>query len=130
MSEKNGDKVIVDLPGPFVDERGFIQVLLDLPVASVLAIHCKKGAVRANHYHKEDFHYCYLASGSMEYYWRPAGSAEKPKMLKIHAGQLFYSPPMVEHAMKFLEDSIFYAFSKLSRKQENYEADVVRIKLI
>jgi len=43
---------------------------------------------------------------------------------------MFYTPPMVEHAMKFLDDSVFYVFSNSNREQSNYEADVVRIQLI
>ena len=60
------ENVLIKLPDPYVDERGLIQVLTDLPISSVLVIRSKKGAVRGNHYHKEDFHYCYLASGLME----------------------------------------------------------------
>ena len=65
--------VMVDLALPFTDERGYIQPLVDFPIGSVLVISSKSGSIRGNHYHKEDFHYSYLASGRMLYYHRPAG---------------------------------------------------------
>jgi quercetin dioxygenase-like cupin family protein len=105
-------------------------MLIDFPVASVSVITSKKGSVRANHYHKKDDHYCFLASGRIEYYCRPTGNAQPPEVVTIEPGQLFYTPPMIEHAMKFLEDSVFYVFSKLNRDHDNYESDVVRVELV
>jgi len=124
------DKVICPLPEPYADARGAIQMLIDFPIGSVHVITSRAGAIRANHYHKEDDHHCYLASGRIEYYDRPAGSAAPPRLTVIEPGQMFYSPPMVEHAMKFTEDSVFYVFAKLRRRPEEYEADVVRVALI
>ncbi len=93
-----------------MDQRGVIQSLLELPIRSVGIIKCVKGAVRANHYHKTDWHYCYLLSGSLEYFERPVGSSSIPEPVIIKAGQLFFTPPMVEHAMRFLEPSEFLTF--------------------
>lgn len=123
-------EVIVSLEKPHRDARGAIQKLIGFPIGSVHVINSKKGTVRANHYHKKDDHYCYLASGRMNYYWRPAGSTAKPKKVVIKPGQLFYSPPLVEHAMEFTADSVFYVFAKKRRKQAEYEADLVRVTLI
>ena len=123
------DEVIIELQSPHADQRGAIQMLIDFPIGSALVITSGKGSVRGNHYHKEDDHYSYLASGRIEYYHRPAGSSEPPAVMIIEPGQMFYSPPMVEHTMKFLEDSVFYVFAKLNRDQESYEADVVRVNL-
>ena len=122
-------EVFVNLQDPINEERGTIQMLIDFPIGSALVITSKKGSVRGNHYHKEDDHYSYLASGKIGYYYRAAGSQEEPSIEIIEPGQMFYSPPMVEHTMKFLEDSTFYVFAKRNRDQESYEADVVRINL-
>lgn len=122
--------VVVALEKPHRDPRGSIQKLVGFPIGSIHVITSKKGSVRANHYHKKDDHYCYLASGRMNYYWRPAGSSAKPKKVVIKPGQLFYSPPLVEHAMQFTEDSVFYVFAKHRRTQAEYEADLVRVNLI
>jgi len=122
--------IFPSLPLPFADERGIIQMLIDHQIGSILYITSYKGAIRANHYHKQDYHYCYLVYGSMEYYERPVGNTDAPEKVLIKSGQLFYTPPMVEHAMKFLEDSAFFVFSKLPRHQYDYENDLIRVKLI
>ena len=119
--------VVVPQEKPFADERGEIQPLVDIPMESCVLIRSKKGSVRANHYHRTDWHYCYPLSGSIEYFHRPHGSVEKPEKLLIKTGELFFTPPMVDHAMVFPEDTVFLTWGRNSRSQEVYEADVVRI---
>ncbi len=128
MSEE--PQVITPLRNPFVDERGEIQNLLDIPCSSMAIIRSKKGALRANHYHKTDWHYCYLETGKVAYYHRKHGDENPPKEWIIEAGQMFYSPPLYEHAMKFLEESVMYVMAKNSREMANYESDTVRVELI
>jgi quercetin dioxygenase-like cupin family protein len=48
----------------------------------------------------------------------------------IRAGQMFFTPPDVDHAMVFPEDTVFLTLGRNSRKQEVYEADLKRIKLV
>ena len=43
---------------------------------------------------------------------------------------MVFTPPMVEHCMKFPIDSLFLTLSRNPRDQETYEADVVRVNLI
>ena len=119
--------VIVPLDRPFADARGEILPLVDVAMESCVLITSRKGSVRANHYHRTDWHYCYVLSGSIEYYHRPAGSRAKPEKLSIRSGQMFFTGPMVEHAMVFPEDTVFLTFGRNSRAQEVYEADVVRV---
>lgn len=121
------DSVIVSLEKPFVDARGQIRPLVDLTMESCVLIESRKGSVRANHYHRTDWHFCYVISGSIEYLHRPHGSAEKPARVLVRQGQLFFTPPMVDHAMVFPEDTTFMVLGRNSRAQEVYEADVVRI---
>ncbi len=122
---------IVEPLNSYVDDRGEIRTFLEgVEFSSVLRITSRAGAVRANHYHRQDYHYCFLESGRMEYFERPVGSLDPPSCVQIEAGQTFYTPPMHEHAMKFLEDSTFWCFSRLSRRQADYESDTVRINLI
>lgn len=134
---------------PFhVDERGEMFYLLDksIPITSVLYITCKKGAVRANHYHKKDTHYSYMVNGSMEYTYKeinPSTSSgqnsplrqgsegqAKLKTIIVSSGEIVETPPMTVHAMRFLEDSIFIALTTEARNQKKYEKDTVRVKLI
>lgn len=120
-------EVIVRLEKAFADARGHIQPLVDLPMESCVLITSRKGSVRANHYHRTDWHFCYVLSGSIEYYERPHGSTEAPKRVLVKAGELFFTPPMVDHAMVFPEETVFLTLGRNSRSQEAYESDVVRI---
>ncbi len=121
---------LVELEKPFVDVRGAIQPLVDRMMKSAVMIESKAGTLRANHYHLTDWHYCYVLSGCIEYYHRPTGSEEEPEMLLVEAGQMAFTPPMVDHGMKFPEDTVFLTLSRNPRDQETYEADVVRIEMI
>ena len=118
----------------FVDERGFIMKILDdgvTNIKSVLLIESKAGTVRANHYHKKDSHYCYFLKGKMEYVEEEL--PPKPpnrRTVIVEAGDVVYTPPMVAHAMKFLEDSAFLVLATESRHQTRYEDDIVRVKVV
>jgi quercetin dioxygenase-like cupin family protein len=120
-------EVIVPLEPPWTDERGSIQPLVDVPMESCVLISSKRGTVRANHYHRTDWHYCYVLDGEIEYYHRPHGSTGTPEKVMIGAGQMFFTPPDVDHAMVFTKDTRFMTWGRNSRAQEVYEADVVRI---
>jgi len=124
------DEAIVPLEKPFVDDRGAIQPLVDRMMRSAVMIESKKGALRANHYHKTDWHYCYVMSGTIEYYHRPTGSDDEPEMLLVKEGQMVFTPPMVDHGMKFPEDTVFLTLSRNPRDQATYEADVVRVDMM
>ena len=119
--------VIVELADSFIDERGEIIPLVDLDMKSAVMITSKKGSVRANHVHQTDWHFCYVVEGSIEYFHRPHGSEEDAEKVLIKKGQLFFTPPMVDHAMVFPEDTMFLTLGRNSRRQEVYEADVKRI---
>ncbi len=121
---------LVPLEKPFVDARGEIQPLVDLMMESAVLIKSKKGTLRANHYHKTDWHYCYVLEGRIDYYHRPTGSDAEPDCIVVEAGQMVFTPPMVDHGMKFPEDCVFLTLSRNPRDQESYEADVVRINML
>ncbi len=121
---------IVPLPDAHVDNRGFIQTLVNFPMKNLALISSKKGTVRSNHYHVTDWHYMYVLSGAFDYYYRPTGSSEKPEKITIKAGEMVFTPPMEDHATVFLEDTQLLAMSRNPRDQESYEADVRRVVLI
>jgi dTDP-4-dehydrorhamnose 3,5-epimerase-like enzyme len=119
--------VLVPLDLSYPDDRGEIVPLVDLDMKSAVMITSRKGSVRANHYHTTDWHFCYVVSGKIDYYHRPTGSTAKPEKVTVKAGQLFFTPPMVDHSMVFVEETTFLTLGRNSRRQEVYEADVVRI---
>jgi dTDP-4-dehydrorhamnose 3,5-epimerase-like enzyme len=121
---------IISMSKPFEDERGAIQPIVEGDFNTVQIITSKAGSVRANHYHKTDWHYCYMVSGCMKYHHRPAGSETPPEWLLVSAGQTVFTPPLVEHAMEFLEDSAFLNITRNPRDQAHYEEDLVRVVLV
>ena len=117
----------IGLPQEFEDDRGVIRNIADGNLGDVAVIHSNKGSIRANHIHDTDWHISYMVFGSMEYSWsdNPNGIAQKKVLVK--EGRMVYTPVRVPHKMAFLENSCFIAVSALSRSQENYEADTVRL---
>lgn len=124
------DQVAVPIDAPFANQNGEIFNLLLERFTSVGLIRSVAGAVRANHFHKTDWHYSFVQTGKVEYYWRPQGSRDKPQHQTFPAGTMFFTPPMVDHAMFFPEESVIFTFAKNVRDQEHHEADVVRLPLI
>jgi oxalate decarboxylase/phosphoglucose isomerase-like protein (cupin superfamily) len=120
----------VDLEEPFVDDRGYIQHLVNTPMKNIALIKSVAGALRANHYHLEDWHYMYMLDGEAEYHYRAHGSDESPKVVMWRKGELVFTPPMEEHTTIFTQDSTFLAMSRNARDQETYEADVRRVELV
>ena len=121
---------LVSIEQPFIDKRGEIQPLVDRLMRSAVLINSKAGSLRANHYHKTDWHYCYVISGTIEYFYRKTGSEKEPENIIARKGQMIFTPPMVDHAMKFPEDTTFLTLSRNPRDQETYEKDVIRINMI
>ena len=121
---------LVNLGTPFVDKRGSIQPLVDLMMKSAVMIESKAGTLRANHYHKTDWHYCYVIKGKIEYFHREVDSTKKPELIIVEKENMIFTPPMVEHCMKFPLDTLFLTLSRNPRDQKTYEEDVVRTNLI
>ena len=121
---------LVDLQRPFIDKRGSIQPLVDLMMKSAVMIESKAGSLRANHYHKTDWHYCYVIQGEIEYFHRELNSSKKTELIIVKRGNMVFTPPLVEHCMKFPVDTLFLTLSRNPRDQKTYEADVVRVNLI
>ena len=72
---------------------------------SAVLIKSTAGSLRANHYHKTDWHYCYILSGSIEYFHRITGSTQDPNMILVKSGQMVFTPPMIDHAMLYTKET-------------------------
>lgn len=119
---------IIPLGPKYEDKRGTIQLLLEnTEFNSASLISSFAGSTRATHWHKADSHYCLVCLGEIWYYERPVGSQEKPTKTVIKEGELFYTPPMVEHEMYFPSDGAFLCLSTLSRTTQDYEQDTTRL---
>ncbi len=121
---------VIKLEKPFVDVRGSIKPLVDIMMQSAVMIESKAGSLRANHYHKTDWHYCYIISGKIEYLHRPTGSNQNPETILVNEGEMVFTPPMIDHGMKFPVDTVFLTLSRNPRDQASYEADVVRVDMV
>jgi len=123
------EQVRVPLDDPFVNQAGEIQNLLLEDFTSVALIHTRGGMVRANHYHKTDWHYAYVLSGEIHYFWRPVG-VKDAKLQIFKPGSMFFTPPLVEHCMYFAEQTSFMTFARNVRDHEHHEEDVVRVRFV
>jgi uncharacterized RmlC-like cupin family protein len=86
----------------------------------------KKGALRANHYHKTDTHTCYLVTGTIDYFWRNHGETKIHKE-QFGPGDLFKTGPLIDHEMVFTDDSIMVVVSEHKRDANTYDEDIVKI---
>lgn len=120
----------VPLDDMYKDERGEILNLLLTSITSVARITSQKGAVRANHFHKTDWHYSYVESGEILYFERSVGSSEIPVPIKYKTSEMFFTKPLVEHAMLFTMDTVLFTFAKNIRSHESHESDVERVLFI
>jgi|TARA_R110000824_G_scaffold401771_1_gene615932 quercetin dioxygenase-like cupin family protein len=118
----------VPLPQNFEDNRGVIQNLLLSTVRNVAIVTSKKGTTRSNHYHKEDWHYLYVISGSFNYYERPVDGLGDNKPLLVKAGELVFTAPMRVHRTDFIEDTVMISMGKNPQEHTRHEEDVVRME--
>ena len=113
-----------------VDGRGAITNVFEGHIEHVALITSKKGSVRANHYHKEDHQYIYLVSGAYESHSVDTRNPAKRQVLKVRPGDIVYTPPLIAHAQKFTEDSVFLALSSRQREEGKYESDTLAYQVI
>ena len=121
---------LVLLDEPFVNHAGSIQNLLLDGCQSVAVIESGADTVRANHWHQTDWHYTYVTRGRLCYCWCPAEDQGRVHYTTFKAGDLFFTPPRVAHAMYFIEPTTILTFARNRRDHEHHEADVVRVSLI
>lgn len=121
---------VIKVKSAFTDERGSIFDIVQNTVGHVGLITSKKGVIRARHYHKKSTQYTFVLSGKVEFFEKDPRS-KNPKIESVTLGpfDLVITPPMVIHAMKFLEDSVFLEMTSESKSGDGYEKDTVRVDL-
>ncbi len=110
----------------FVDQRGLITNIFPsgVQIRSILYITGTPGAVRGNHYHIKDEHYCFIVEGSIEYGWINE-NGEKQSTLLV-PGDMVHTPTGERHQFIFVTAGAFIALATESREQEHYEEDTIR----
>lgn len=125
---------VVHTKPEFKDKRGGITRIIDqnkFPLQAILRITSKAGSIRSNHYHKRDYHYIFIESGKCEYSEKAANiKAAKVETVTLLPGDVVLTKPGIIHAVKFLEDTVLYAFTTEKRKQSKYEEDTKRVIII
>lgn len=118
--------IVKKLAPAFEDARGAItDILQHTPVDSVTIITCVKGAIRANHYHKESVQYSYVLSGQILAYTQlPDGPVESQALVE---GDMLESPPFERHALHAVEDSVLLIITRGPRGGKGYEDDTFRV---
>jgi hypothetical protein len=118
---------LVAIPQIHGDNRGSIKNIADGILGDVAIIECNAMTLRANHIHKKDWHLTYVVSGSMEYHWAYDAKPENRQSILLNAGEMVLSLAGDAHLMCFKEESVIVAISALSRKQNDYEDDLIRL---
>jgi len=112
------------------DERGTISTIAEGVFRTIQVIESKKGAIRANHWHKTDSHVMYLLSGKARYV-ETLTSPEGAVIDRIVGpGDTIDTPPINPHAMEFLEDSVMVVCAVNARNFDSYTNDIVRVRLL
>lgn len=97
------------------------------PIGSVAVLVRKAGTVAAEHRHEREGHTCYLVSGEMRYRERlPLAALPYLDIGVVRPGIGIFTPPNVDHAFLFTQDSVVVVVANISRTQAEYEADVTR----
>lgn len=115
----------------YEDERGIISNVLEEPISHVAIITSKAKSIRGNHYHPEQVQYVYLVSGkydSISKDLRDANSKIESRI--ITAGDLVITPPMIAHAMRFLEDSVLLNLTTGQRDSDKFSEHTKKYNLI
>ncbi|MCC7202824.1 MAG: cupin domain-containing protein [Nitrospirae bacterium] len=117
----------ISLPVSFDDERGKITDLLENEaINAVTVITFQKGAVRANHYHKNTFQWNYVMSGRVKLVTRMPGEDKTETVLG--KGDFALTVPEEHHALVGLEYSELLVLTKGPRGGKEYESDTFRIE--
>lgn len=117
---------VTKITASFSDRRGdIIDILKNEAVEYATLITSKKGAVRANHYHKETFQYVYVLDGRMRVVAQMPGQPEEE--VTLEKGDLIVNTPHERHAFEALDDCIILVLTRGPRGGDDYEKDTYRL---
>lgn len=116
----------INLKPAHIDQRGVITDLLqDETINAVTIISFAKGAVRANHYHKETYQWNYVLSGTIKIVTQLHNQSKVETIMKT--GDFVVTVPNESHALTAVEESKLLVLTKGPRGGDNYENDTFRL---
>ena len=107
------------------DSRGYFNSLLDDNIKNISYLFNKRNTIRSNHYHLKDYHYIFVISGNIHYFYKKI-NAKKISYIYVNKGETIFTPPLEIHATFFNRDSSMLVANNLPRKKNVYESDLVR----
>jgi dTDP-4-dehydrorhamnose 3,5-epimerase-like enzyme len=111
----------------FIDDRGSIINIANGQIGDVAVINSAAGSIRASHFHKKDWHICFLIKGKLLYSWKN-NLKLKSNSLEVKLGTSIITPPLVPHKFEFIEESTMVVVSHMSRLKSNYDADTTKLE--
>jgi len=111
----------------YSDRRGHIIDILEDKVGHIGMITFAKGAIRGNHYHKKSVQYSYVLDGRIELTVSNINGSRKRKYI-LTKDTLTTIPPHIIHTYKGLTKASMLDMTTLSRTDDGYEKDTIRIK--
>ncbi len=122
------NETITKIKPAFSDDRGIISNIMEQDVSHIAIITSKKGSVRGNHYHPKQQQYCYLIFGKYESITKDLKSGKEEKIIAV-AGDLVHTPPMIAHAMVFLEDSSMLNITTGQRDTDKFAEHTIKYQV-
>lgn len=105
----------------FSDKRGTITNVLEMPIKHVALITSRAGAIRGNHFHKEETQYIYCVEGSFLTKSKDVRGKLPVVTQKVGSGDLVITPPYVAHQHQYLENTIVVNLNTAPRKKLEQE---------
>lgn len=113
----------------FRDQRGEILDVFEGMVHHTGVITFAEGAVRANHYHREQTQYTYVLEGMIELKTRDANEPAAPvQTMTMEPGDFVTLPPHTVHSYRALTAASMICLTTKERDSVSYEADTVRVE--
>lgn len=116
----------------FMDSRGIIaDILEDRGIKHVGIIISLAGSTRGNHYHKKATQWTYVIGGKIKIYTKELKSKNsKIESFVMNPGDMVELPAYTIHAVDALKKSTLLILTNKSRKNNSYEYDTFRIKIV
>jgi len=111
----------------FKDRRGEIfDILEEGKVGHIGMVTFARGVERGHHYHLKSTQYSYVISGNLELTISDIDGKNK-KVYKLKGGSFNVIPPKKVHTYKALSKSVMLDLTTLSRNNNGYEKDTIRV---
>ena len=121
--------VVKKLKPVLQDKRGDIFDILEETVRHVgMVTFTKAGIVRASHYHKKSVQYQYVLSGTIRLTVHDL-EGKRRKSYVMGTGGYASIPPRVVHVVTSLSPASMLDLTTISRKNDGYERDTVRVPI-